>query len=251
MEIVDLHAHVLAGLDDGPRTPSDATAVLEALRADGVARVVATPHVNSRFPNTAASVREALASAAPAPPGIEVLAGAEVHPERLDAALDEGPQAYALGSSPWLLLEVYPGLAIDLLELAVRRLERAGMRTLLAHPERCSAVQRHPDGLDNLIAAGVAVQVTARSLVGDARPSQRLAWHLLERGNVHVVASDVHNLAGLASSLSVAGEALRQRAGDEVAELLLSTNPAALLAGGEPSRPPQAPSGRRRWGWRR
>ena len=170
-----MHAHVVAGIDDGPATDGETDALLDALAAQGTTTVVTTPHVDARFDGTpddvAARVR-ALCDRRPEAPG--VLAGAEVHPGRLDDVLAAGAARFTLGGGGTLLVEAATDVPGAVLEHCLRRLEHAGVRTLFAHAERSRAFA-HDDGLArDLVARGARLQINARSLCADAGDARQV-----------------------------------------------------------------------------
>jgi protein-tyrosine phosphatase len=231
---IDLHAHVLAGVDDGPSDEAEALELLERLASEGVTTVVATPHVDGRYASTPAVVRERIDVLAPRSP-IDILPGAEIHLGQLDVVLDSGAGPYTLGGSGTLLLEVEGSIAVSIVEDARIRLAEAGVRVLLGHAERWQPLRDDPFLADGLVASGVSVQVTACALLGRiGSRSQRCAWALLDRGRVHVVASDAHALGTRAPEVAAAARALDRRYGEGAADVLLREHPGAVLAGATP-----------------
>jgi protein-tyrosine phosphatase len=247
--MIDLHCHLLPGIDDGPRDLRMTLAIAQLQVDAGVHTVAATSHVSWDLPNDAttiargvAEVREALAAK-----GIplEVVAGAEIDVHRAVELPDEQLRALALGSSPWLLLEAPLQQGVPL-EPVVYALVDRGHRILLAHPERSPILQRDPAALRRLVEAGTLTQVTAGSLTGRfGRTVQRYAQTLIEENLLHTVASDAHDAVrrppGMRDAIQAAG--LR-----EIAPLLTQEIPAAILAGEEI--PPIPPLRRTRRGLR-
>ena len=248
---VDVHAHVVAGIDDGPATDGETDALLDALAAQGTTTVVTTPHVDARFDGTpddvAARVR-ALCDRRPGAPG--VLTGAEVHPGRLGDVLAAGAARFTLAGGGTLLVEAAADVPGTVLEHCLRRLEHAGVRTLFAHAERSRAFA-HDDGLArDLVARGARLQINARALCADAGDRGKFAWKLVDDGLVSVVASDSHALRLRPPRLADAADALAKRLGEDAVDTLMHTNPAALCEGRDA--PPFLPTrGARRGAWRR
>ncbi|HWG55187.1 MAG TPA: CpsB/CapC family capsule biosynthesis tyrosine phosphatase [Gaiellaceae bacterium] len=244
--MIDLHSHVLPGLDDGARDLDESLAIVAAAASAGIRTLVATPHVRDDYPTTGAQMESALAhvraAAAEAGLDVELLPGGEIALDRLDRLGEDELRRFGLGGNPRLLLLEFPywGWPLDLGE-RIFRLRAAGVVPLLAHPERNSTVQASPQRLAPLVAAGAYVQLTAASLDGRAgRASRSAALALLNAELAHVVASDAHAPAvreiGLAAALDAAGS-------DALATWLTSDVPASLLAG---ERPPPRPAVRRR-----
>jgi protein-tyrosine phosphatase len=233
--IVDIHAHVLPGLDDGPADQAESDEVLRTLADEGVTTVVATPHVNAQFGVTATQIREAVEQL-PGDLPVEVLPGAEVHLGQVDTVLQEDdPRVYTLAGRGTVLLEVDGPISVSTVDDARLRLAGAGLAVLVAHVERWHPLREDPSAADGLTASGACLQITAGALLGRLGPrSQRCAWSLLDRGKVHCVSSDTHALSLRPPSLAEAAEALDRRYGDGAAHVLMSENPAALARGASP-----------------
>ena len=254
MPSIDLHAHILPGVDDGPEALEGSLALARAAVAAGTDLMVATPHVNeSRFiePGAIPAAVEALAGhLADAGIDLELQAGAEIALPRVLDLDDEDLRALALGHSRCVLLES-PFAPAGTFEVLIHEVLARGHPVLLAHPERCPAFQREPARLAALVEAGVHVQITAGALTGRFGTRVReVALRLLRDGLVHVVASDAHDdvrrppglTAGLAAAeAEIPGLAMRRRWLSEAA-------PAALLTDTPVPEPTPLPPLR---GWRR
>lgn len=254
--MIDLHVHVLPGIDDGPGDLDGALALAQAALEAGTTTLVATPHVDHSWGvepvGVPAAVRALADELARAGVSIDLRQGAEIAIPRIAELGPEQLDAVRLGGGPYLLVESplapMSGFERVLFELAVR-----GERVLLAHTERCPAFQRDPGILEGLVAGGMLSSITAASLTGDfGSTARRTAVHLLREGLVHDVASDAHDtvrrppplLDGLrAAQRDVPG--LMRRA-----EWLTLEAPAAILAGEAPPAPPPLDAPTRRW-WRR
>ena len=203
--MIDIHCHLLPGIDDGPPTVEAALALAQALVEDGITHVVVTPHVfPGRFENRRSSILEEHARfvvlLAEAKIELEVICAGEVRltPEVLDLlALDELPFLGQVAQYRTLLLEMPDGqVPLGALNF-VRYLLAHYVRPVIAHPERNRGVMASLDRLQPLIDEGCYVQVTAGSLVGQfGARAQAVAAELLERCWVQAVASDAHNLTG-------------------------------------------------------
>jgi protein-tyrosine phosphatase len=232
--LIDLHAHILPGYDDGVRSIEEARDLARAAAAEGVTAIAATPHVRDDYPTTVERMLRGVALLREdfAREGIpvEVLTGGELDLDRMwRLGPDELPQFTLAGTGRWLLVEMpYRGWPL-LFERQLDALRRLGMDALLAHPERNAEVQADPGRLAPFVAAGLRVQVTAASVDGRLGSTPLdCARALLERGLVHVVASDAHAPAVRETGLAAAVEAL----GDaELARRLTVDNPRAIVAG--------------------
>ncbi len=216
--MIDLHSHVLPGVDDGAADLTGSLDILRAAQADVVTRIAATPHVRADHPTTPDTmerlVREVNEAARAEGIGVEVLPGGELDLVRLDTLDDDALRRFGLGGNPkMLLLETpYSGWPLDLADRAFRLATR-GFRVVLAHPERCAEVQAQPERLRPLVDAGVLVQVTAASV--DGRLGKRAAKssrELIDAGLAHLIASDAHAPSVRVIGMTAAAAAVGDRA---------------------------------------
>jgi protein-tyrosine phosphatase len=244
--VIDLHTHILPGLDDGPPTTAAALAMAAAAVRAGTRAVATTSHVNVGFGLTAEDIANARAALVErlAAEGIELelLAGGEVAPERLPDLDDATLRALTLGGGPCVLLECPFAPMGSTMEPMVADLRRRGFAVLLAHPERSPTFQREPARLARLVDLGALAQVTSGALAGGfGDRAQRAAFGLLEAGLVHVLASDSHDAAHRPPDPRLGAGVLAGRYGDVEDQLAWMTEaaPAALVAGAPlPERPP-------------
>ena len=232
---VDLHTHILPGLDDGAASLAEAARMARVALADGIGRMAATPH-GLRLPpgadQAALATRVAeLASflKARALP-LQVVVGAETAlipflPQQIDAG-----QAVTLNGSRYLLLEFpYRGLPTRVEEMLFQ-VQVRGLVPILAHPERNAQLQRSPELLARWVERGALVQVTAGSLLGHfGRGPQHAAERFLEAGLAHVIASDAHNAEERPPILSLAQAKAAEITGEARAQAMVSSTPAAIL----------------------
>jgi protein-tyrosine phosphatase len=196
--VIDLHSHILPGVDDGPPTVEGSLELARAAVAAGTRTILATPHINDDRSIDAARVAAGLEALRPALAAaeipLEVLPGGEIAMWRLGDLDDAALRTLALGGGPYLLVESPFSPAIGAFEPLVLDLLGRGHRVLLAHPERCPAFHRDPERLQRLVDAGVLVQITAGSMTGGFGSTvRRLTATMLRTGVVHVVASDAHD----------------------------------------------------------
>jgi protein-tyrosine phosphatase len=190
---VDCHSHVVPSGDDGAATIQDGVALCRHAAQHGTAVLFATPHVWPYLTLTAereAEIRDAFERMRPHA-GLELRLGFELTPAR--ALLDENPNRYVLEGTDCVLMEVPFSGPPDLVFALAERVESAGLRPVIAHPERTEAVLADPSVADDLAARGWTLQVNATSLLGRHGPEpEELGWSLLERGLGKLVASDGH-----------------------------------------------------------
>jgi protein-tyrosine phosphatase len=246
--VIDLHSHILPGLDDGVRTIEEARELARRAAAEGVRAIAATPHVRADFPTRAEQMEERVAELRRdfAEQGIpvEVLHGGEIDLSFRPTLESDQLSRFTLAQNGvHLLLEFpYRGWPDDLGESLLELVE-LGTVPVLAHPERNAEVQASPERLADLVRLGVLVQLTAASLDGRlGRSSREAARRLLELGLAHLLASDAHTPEIREVGLSAAVAAI----GDEaLARYLTEEAPAAIVAG-EPVPEPPRPRKRRR-----
>jgi protein-tyrosine phosphatase len=238
--MIDLHSHVLPGIDDGPETIEGSLELARAAAAAGTRVLVATPHVSWSYPNDADTISslvdELNARLITEGVDLEVRSGAEIAMTRvIDMAPAELPRL-RLGEGHWLLVEPPFAPTVTGLEALVRDLQHQGHQVLLAHPERCQAFHRDPAKLESLIHAGVLTSITAGSLIGSfGGEVRRFALSLAREGLIHNVASDTHDTARRPPGIAAE---LRQAGLEPLAEWLTEQVPAAILSGEEiPRRP--------------
>lgn len=250
--MIDLHAHLLPGLDDGPRTNEDALVMARRARKDGIECVVATPHVDHVHGVTPTAIlvaalrlRRALIDAKI---DVKILTGGEVTAIRASELTDAELRAVALGASSWVLLECPLTRRAVALEEAVFNLELRGFRAVLAHPERSPQLLGNIERVRTLVDRGALCSVTGGSLLGRfGSTAKAFVAKLLAQGLVHNVASDGHDDEARPLSLAEAvAEAVRvspARPGfarwltHDVPEAILADEPVpALPAEGRPER---------------
>ena len=247
---LDLHAHVLPGVDDGPATVDEALDLLEALERDGVGLVAATPHVHPAYPTSAALRDERLAlmqeAARAAGLAIEIVPGGEIDLEYATAYDDEQVRAFALGGGPAVLLEFPWGPTWPLaLAPTCRDLRLRGFLPIVAHPERARPVQQRPERLDEVVASGAVCQITTGALAGRfGDTAQRTAFALLRDRRGHLIASDAHGVASRGPSFAAARTALAQELGPDYA-VAIEEAAATVYAGRVPQLPRPAEARRR------
>lgn len=247
--MIDLHCHLIPGIDDGPPTLEGSLDLARAMVAAGTRIAVATPHIDGRWnvdplrvPDLVADLRMAIAAERI---DLVVLAGGEVALTRLPEMDAAQRDAVRLGAGPYLLLESpHTALTTDFDHL-VLSLVGQGMPILLAHPERCPTFLRHPHKLPRLVEAGVLCSVTAGALAGRfGEPSYRLAIGMLREGLVHDVASDAHDARRRGPELA-AGLARAERDLPGLSDLvpwLTEAVPQAILIGAPLPPAPPAPA---------
>ncbi|MCK5000345.1 MAG: hypothetical protein KAS23_12450 [Anaerohalosphaera sp.] len=232
--MIDIHAHILPDIDDGPKDWVESEALCCAMVSDGITDVIATPHQLGRFGNESCQpirqkVDELNQKLKDSSVALTVHAGAEVRlDERIESLLDE-EKILTLAGSKYLLLELLPEIALDITPLIGRLLSRE-IIPIIAHVERYPYYINSSKSPDVLSEAGAYFQVTASSLVGTFGSSvQAVAWHFLRDGNVAVVASDAHDTDYRNPQMTRAYEMIQHNMGVELADILCCQNPRCIL----------------------
>ncbi len=240
--MIDLHAHVLPGLDDGARDLEESLDMLRLAAADGTRVLCATPHVHGPTydvgRDAALAAWGALAAAArEAGIAVDLRLAAEVW-FRVDLprlAREGRLPTYATGGRRFALVEFPPTHVPPEAADTLFRLRLEGVTPVVAHPERNPSFWAHPQAAVRLREQGALLQVTAGSLTGLFRRESRDCAHALARlGAVDLIASDAHRRDRRPPGLAEAERILGRWMGRERAERATQGVPAALLAGGEP-----------------
>ena len=234
--MIDLHCHILPGVDDGARSLEDAVAMCRMAADLGCEAMVATPHQRrepwwnddcDRLRALAGQLQEAVGG------DFRVLLGGEVHV--VGGVLDEMerlPEAgiLPLAGSHYVLLEFAPYGSPDEAVHLIHEMAVAGWRPIVAHPEFVSWLAADLGLAGHLVSLGATLQVTAMSVTGDFGRRPMLDTHsLLAAGLVHFVASDAHDTARRPPGLRRACEMIAGRWGEEMARRLTSDNPRAVI----------------------
>lgn len=250
--VIDLHCHVLFGIDDGPADLAGSIALARAAAAAGIEQLLATPHVNARYRNDAATIARLVAelneSLRAESIALEVLPGAEIALTHIAEIEPRRLASLGLAGGEWLLVEPPFSPAAHGLENMILTLCEQGHRVVLAHPERCPALQRDRAVVPALAERGVLMSITAGSLLGRFGVEvKRYAMELARAGLIHNVTSDAHDTDRRPPGLS---EALRRAELEHLGNWLTRDVPAAIISGGElpprPSQPAVRHGGRRR-----
>lgn len=235
--MIDLHCHILPGVDDGARTLGEAVEMCRMAAADGCETLVATPHQrrgswwNDDREHLARLAEDLQRALGPSP---TVLLGGEVHVDtQLLSEVERLPQGggiLPLAGSRYLLIEFgSTGTEGEAAHL-VHELTVAGWTPIVAHPEFIPWLADDPRLVARLVSQGALTQVTAMSVSGDfGRGPQQDALDLIDAGLVHFVASDSHGPRRRPPGLSRACRTIASRWGDETARRLSVDNPRAVI----------------------
>jgi protein-tyrosine phosphatase len=243
--VIDLHSHILPGIDDGVKTEDEAVDFARAALQDGVKTVVATPHCREGFyvnerDGVLGHVRRLRERLAREGVPLDLQPGAEVHlcPDLVERVRD-GRAATLGDNGRTLLLELSLSQYPVELDNLVFELKLAGIDVVFAHPERVRYFQDDVRRYEQLVRQGAYGQITTGSVLGEFGETIReFSEELLRNGLVHVLASDAHGVQRRPPQLSPAVAAIADLVGERRARAMAEEVPAALLAGREPVLPP-------------
>ena len=249
--MVDIHSHILPGLDDGPKTLDESVEMLRQAAEAGTTDIVATPHANNEYvfdPELiAAKIAEIQSAAGPIP---RIHCGCDFHLtlENIQEALSN-PGKYSINHLGYLLIEFSEALIPKTTQEIFDRFLRAGLTPIITHPERNFLLQKKIDQIYQWVEKGALVQVTAGSITGMfGRAAKSAAGQLIDRNLVHLVASDAHDTHHRTTKLRDAYDAVEKAWGAERAELFFVSAPRSVIAGKEiPWTEPEPGPEKRKW----
>jgi protein-tyrosine phosphatase len=252
--LVDLHSHILPGVDDGAPDLDTSVAMARTAAADGITMMVATPHVSFEYEldpmDVGRRVGELNLALSRAEVPLAVLPGGEIALTRVTALEPEALRMLSLGAGPYLLVETPYAGGAPFLEEVLFDLDLRGFRTILAHPERCAMFENDRDRLARLVERGVLCSVNAGSMAGQfGRRVRDFVVDLFKAGLVHNVASDAHDDEVRRAELRWGFERMEDELPgiSEQASWFTETAPTAIVSGTTVPPPPEPPTAKRGW----
>lgn len=240
--MIDIHCHILPGVDDGPQFQDESIAMARRAVEDGVHTIVATPHtLDGIYINTVIDVNSRVAALQEVLSKdhieVQLYAGAEVHLcPHIIKRIETGEAGTINNARKYMLLEFPVQTIPGGVKHEIFALKLNGITPILTHPERNAMIQQDPDILYELVSMGALSQVTAMSLTGEFGAfARRSAEVLLRHRLVHIIASDAHSCDRRPPVLSHAVEYAAEILGSyEEAERMVTEVPAAILSGNKP-----------------
>lgn len=235
--MIDIHHHLLWGLDDGAKSVETTLTMARIAADDGITHVVCSPHANAQYaydPSVvAAKIAELERLLANERIELKLGRGCDFHLsyDNIEHAKSD-PTRYSINGLGYLLVEIPDyGVPPSLTEVFYE-LQLAGLVPILTHPERNPTLQADRQRMVEWLQGGVLVQITAGSLLGQmGKQAERMAHDLLEKRWVNFLATDAHNTTSRAPKMSAAQEVVAKKYGPDYAHLLCVSNPLAAFTG--------------------
>ena len=253
--MVDLHCHILPGLDDGPATMEESLAMAQSAISDGVTHVVATPHSSAEFKFNYERVRELHGQLQRLIGDRLVLAtGCDFHLnlENLEM-LRRDAARFCINQRNYLLVEFSEYSVPPTTSHTLHEMQLMGLHPIITHPERNGLIRHQPEKLWRWMRQGCYVQVTAQSLLGRfGRDTAKIVLDWLDHERIHFIATDAHSVTGRPLKLREAYDVVAKRRGAEIADALFTHNPMAAFEGNslpyqpDPPPDPSAPGYKKR-----
>ncbi|CAN5418472.1 tyrosine protein phosphatase [soil metagenome] len=235
--MIDIHHHLLWGLDDGSKSLENSVAMARIAVEDGITHVVCTPHANSQYvydpqviDGKIAELQRSLESEGIA---LTLGRGCDFHMtyDNIQEAKAD-PARYSINGKGYLLVELPDYGISQALTETFYQLQIAGLTPILTHPERNATLQTDQQRMADWMRGGMLVQVTAGSVLGHmGKPAQKVAHQLLANRWVHFIATDAHNTTSRPPKMREAYEVIAEKYGSEYAHALCVGNPLAAFQG--------------------
>src|SRR5215469_10693869 len=235
--MIDIHHHLLWGLDDGATSLETSLAMARIAAADGITHIACTPHSNGQFEYLPKVIDEKIAELQRLIEheglNLKLGRGCDFHLsyDNIQEAKSE-PARFSINGLGYLLVEIPDyGLSPGLTEVFYQ-LQLDGLTPILTHPERNATLQSDASRLVDWLRIGVVIQITAGSILGDmGKKAERMSHELLTKRWVHFVATDAHNTKSRPPKMRDAFDVVADKYGSEYAHLLFVSNPLAAFLG--------------------
>ncbi len=222
---IDIHCHLLPGVDDGAESMDKALALLQRAYCDGTRTMILTPHYRGRYKPKPQALRELLCQLQAHFPAMELHLGSEVHYQTdIGSLLDDG-RALPLCGSRYCLVEFPSAVPKSVILQGISQMLNWGYIPIIAHAERYAVIRKYPALADELVYMGARIQLNAGSVLGtDGWGTKRCCTRLLKDGLVHFIASDAHDEVSRPPELSKCFTQIKRRFGAEYASALFYEN---------------------------
>jgi protein-tyrosine phosphatase len=235
--MIDIHSHILPGLDDGAQTIDESIEMARIAAEDGIKKIVGTPHLfrgnfkNGNFEVIDKKKRELKEALKQNKIDIEIYSGAEVHiSHNLIEEIKSNKQCLVINQSSYMLTEFPSSHIFSGVKTLFFDLMSEGITPIITHPERNAVFMENPALLYELIEMGALTQVNSGSFVGVyGKRTADIVTRFLDWNFVHFVGSDSHNTRSMSPVLSDALIRIKERKGQDLASVLVFDNPQAVL----------------------
>jgi len=230
--VIDIHCHILPEVDDGPQSWEMAEAMCRMALQDGIEHMVATPHSNDRYfydRQYLSTLLETLQRRIGPHPELSLGCDFHLSFDNMQAAL-RMPERFCIGKSHYLLVEFSNFSISPQVDDWFTQMLQRGITPIITHPERNPILQENPQRIVKWSELGCAVQVTASVFTGfwGPRPRQIANW-LLKEKTLHFLSTDAHDTKRRVPILSEARKVIAKDFGEELAQLLVESNPGAVV----------------------
>jgi protein-tyrosine phosphatase len=232
--LIDIHHHLIYGVDDGPSNREDAIAMAHEAARSGITHIVCTPHRSDQYAYPVSTIRQNFDDLKQTLLGtIDISLGCELHidPESIRLA-KQTPQTYAMCGKKYLLVELPAQTVTSHMGDALERLADTGCHLILAHPERYPSLYKNPEICARWVRKGCLLQVTASSFFGRfGKTAEAFSHQLLENNWIHFIATDAHNIKWRPPHMQKAYDHIANKMGNDAAERLCVRNPMCVVEG--------------------
>lgn len=226
--MIDTHIHIIPEVDDGAGSLTEAVAMLEFAKKEGVTEIIATPHFKEGLSLNSDVLEQYEKIKFEADEmGIKLHLGNELYlcEQGVDALRDN--HVYTMANTKYVLVELPFHHYYPFHEALIHQIQLRGFKIILAHIERYQIFRKKPSVLESLLNKGIYCQMNARYVHERKTKKQALKW--IENGYVHLIASDGHNMDRRLPELAKAYATLEDKFGGAVAEQLFEGNPSRII----------------------
>jgi protein-tyrosine phosphatase len=231
--VIDIHSHIIYGVDDGSKTLESSIAMLRMAAEAGTTDIVATPHANDEYSFRPTLISERLAEIQAQVPEIRVHTGCDFHLnyENVQDCF-QNPSKYTVNHKSYLLVEFPDGALIPNIEQIFERMLGMNIVPIMTHPERNWIIQQSLEKFESWVRMGALTQVTGGSLTGRfGKPAQKFAEQIIHMGLCHFIASDAHDTLDRHPRLTNSFEIVRKKWGEQTADRFFVANGQAVIDG--------------------
>ena len=235
--IIDIHSHILPGLDDGSRSLEQTLSMIGIAYSEGIRTIIATPHYQeSKVSNPIARIEESIGivneAIAMSYPDMKLYMGSEIYYSQDIGALLNDKLIPTLAGSKYILVEFSPMSDYRYIKEGLHSLVLEGYIPILAHCERYIEATRDISRVEELISMGVYIQVNSMSIDGSTgRDYEKFTKKLLKRKLVHFIATDSHSDRTRAPSVGKTIAYINKKYGEAYTKQLLTDNPGRIITG--------------------